>query len=134
MAASCAGTLANGSPCGLPALSGRQHCWNHEPGEDMKERREEARRAGGRTRGLQLSRPALLSTLEEDPPEWWRLSSPSDARAAFAWCVRELAAGRLDSRTGNAMVGALNGLVTSLRDGEQDARLDSLERVLNINR
>lgn len=100
----------------------------------MDERREEARRAGGHARGLQMTRPTLSAALEEDPPEWWELSSDADARAAFGWCVRELATGRLDSRTGNAMVAALNGLVGSLRDEEQEERLRTLERAVNVNR
>ena len=130
----CPATAPDGSPCRVPRLSGQSHCWNHAPGADMDERREEARRAGGRARGLQMTRPSLATGLEEDPPEWWELSSAADTRAAFGWCVRELATGRLDSRTGNAMVAALNGLVGSLRDEEQEERLRTLERAVNINR
>ncbi len=81
-----------------------------------------------------MARPGQREGLEDDPPEWWELDSQEDARAAFGWAVRELAVGRLDSRTGNAVVSALNGLVASLRDAEQEERLRSLERVLNINR
>src|SRR5690242_9881037 len=132
MGSFCAGTLSDGSPCRVPVLTGSSYCWNHEPGDEAEHRRSEARRAGGRARGLQLARPSQREGLEDDPPEWWGLATQEDARAAFGWCVRELAVGRLDSRTGNAVVAALNGFVTTLRDAEQEERLRSLERVLNI--
>ncbi len=130
----CVGRLDDGNPCRVPALAGSGFCWNHEPGAEMDERRNEARRAGGRARGLQLSRATANEGLEAEPPSWWGLTRPDDARAAFGWCVVKLAVGRLDSRTGNALVAALNGLVATLKDAEQEQRMRTLERVLNINR
>jgi hypothetical protein len=58
----------------------------------------------------------------------------SDVIGAYAWVVRELANGRLDARTANAITGTLGGLVGALREGDLEQRLRTMETVLSMRR
>jgi|CXWL01.1.fsa_nt_gi hypothetical protein len=124
----CSGTTADGKPCGVRCLVGQPWCFNHAPDDEVAAQRDEARREGGRARGIQLTRAAAVTDFEE--PEWWPLKGTGEVRGAFAWTARGLARGTIDARTANAMAAALRGLLDAIKDNEADSRLRSLEAAL----
>lgn len=134
MTSRCQGLTRDGRPCGVRPLRGADHCINHTPDPDLIARRDEARHAGGRSRGIQLQRTTVPPLDLDLPPTWWKLGAISDVIGAYAWIVRELASGRLDARTANALTGTLGGLVGALREGDLERRLLAMEAALSTRR
>ena len=129
----CHGTTATGERCRARPLTGKHHCFSHDPAPEIAARRQAARQAGGAARGGQLRRGS--SPGEPSPlPGWWPLGTVAHAVGAYGWLARELLAGRLEARTGNAIAGVLSGLVSAIRDCDLERRLLSLEAALGKRR
>ncbi len=119
----CEAKTKTGKKCSARPLEGKAYCFSHDP--ESTERRETARKAGGKARGAQLRR--RVTTQETGTPSWLPLVSLDDARAAYAWLVGAVVSGRLEARTVNAAAGALGGLVAVIRDCDLEKRIAAIE-------
>ncbi len=113
----CEGIRADGQPCMAKALPGKRHCWSHD--ESLQERRNEARRQGGRNRANVVRVRGLV------PP---RLVSVYDTLEA---ALQEVHDGKLIPQRASAMAALAKAMVSVLAAGELEERVRDLERGAN---
>lgn len=128
----CVALTKAGTACRMPPLGGSTRCWAHADDSATESRRQEARVAGGASRGLQLTE--VTPEQFDELPSWWQLKTARDTREAYVWLAQRLAQRSIDARTGNAMAAVLNGLVAATREHELHLRLDALERATGKRR
>jgi hypothetical protein len=116
----------------MPALAGGTTCFAHTNNAAAASQRDQARRVGGESRAAQMSRGASAAELLAMPPEWWGLSTATDACNALAYVAREVFLGKLTARDANAATSALSALASVRRDVELERRLAVMETALGV--
>ncbi len=101
----CIATCKSGRRCRFPTMKGSHYCFSHDDRTEIADRRRRARVRGGFMHRQYLPKP--------DQP--MRLHTIDDIRDTTMMVVRELAEGRLDIRSGNALIFACR---TALRAAE----------------
>jgi hypothetical protein len=117
----CKATKKDGSPCGGPALPGRDHCFVHDQSPDMAAKRREGRRAGARARNTP---PA---TLPAEVVDRLPLRTAADIVAALEVVFRATLTGALDPRAANAATYVAATSLRAIEGGENEKRLAELE-------
>lgn len=109
----CEERNAEGGPCGMPALKGTSRCWKHS--KDVADRRKEAESRGGKSHGSQAARRA-------NPPRVpLRLETSADVTESLGMVANDLWLGKMDPRSGNALVQMLTVLLEARRGRERAA-------------
>jgi hypothetical protein len=129
----CAATTKSGNACRMPPLSGTTVCWAHSDDDHVQRQRDDARVAGGATRGLQLVAEGV-APIGDGPPRWWQLKNAVEVRDAYVWLAQRLVRREIDARSANAMAAVLHGLMTVSRDAELEQRIESVERATGVRR
>lgn len=109
----CESTRRDGGRCKAPALPNRPYCFAHDP--ELQERRQEARRRGGKNRA------GIVRLRGLTPP---RLLPIFDTLEA---ALREVHAGDITPQQATAMAALARALTTLLTAGEIEQRLRDLE-------
>jgi hypothetical protein len=132
MATICSAKTIRGEVCRAKPLYQGTRCFAHSADPKVRYRRDEARRAGGRARMRQVK--TFDSTIdEENPPEWFVLSSIADATHALAHVARSSLVGRLEPRAANAITGTLGAMIAAIRDSSLEARVAEMEAALVLS-
>lgn len=113
----CTATTKNGKPCCAPPQTGKPFCVHHDPAFDAT--RAKARRLGGKARQATHDRPP--ATPHKLP--WWQLESVADAARGMAYVAQQVLLNRLEARSANAAVLALNALVGAIKIRDEAARV-----------
>jgi hypothetical protein len=117
----CVAARADGSPCRARPLPGKDRCAFHDP--DMKARRDAGRVAGGRARAKKAA------VLPEGAPDA-KLGTIAEVAELLGLTINQLRKGQLDAKLANA-VGYLAGvLVTAIKQGDLERRIEEIERRL----
>jgi hypothetical protein len=117
----CEATRQNGKPCRADARPGSRWCWSHDPG--LKEKRDAARRKGGRERSK------AAAVLPQDAPDL-PLKTIADVTVALAATVNQVRKGALDAKAANCVGYLLSVLLRALEGGELQRQLDELRAAL----
>ena len=123
----CTARNGKGHRCGADAMHGSRRCFWHSPATTRAAR--EARRRGGENRMLALREPfvptvvaagstALERTAQAEPPAWAKLEKRAEVLDAIRDIGRATLARRLDPRSANAALQAMQMLIAA-----DDARL-----------
>jgi hypothetical protein len=118
----CEATRQNGTPCRGDARPGSRWCWAHDPG--LKEKRDAARRKGGRERSKAA---AVLPQAAPDLP----LMTIGDVTAALAATVNQVRKGALDVKAANCVGYLLSVLLRALEGSELQRQLDEVRAELD---
>ena len=110
----CTATRTNGEPCRAPVMrADATRCFAHDA--SFQARRDEARRAGGRSKANAIRAQKLMPA---------RLAPLFDALAA---ALDQVHSGDLDPRAASAMAQLARAMVATVTAGELEDRLRRLE-------
>jgi len=121
--ANCQAKTQSGKPCAIPALKGTHYCFTHSP--ITRTAQAEARKRGGENR--HTPHFADASELPAD------LQSVQEARKILMYTLREVIGMENSIARARVLLALFDSVVKSLEIGELEARLSTLEKVLNTN-
>ena len=117
----CACTRANGEPCRGYAVTGSRYCFAHDPAQAAK--RTDARRRGG-----------SAGMVEPLPESSLSIRNMGDVLELIETTINDVRAGRVDTKTANAVGYLANIAVKVIQQTDIEARLEALESVLEPER
>jgi hypothetical protein len=117
----CEATRQDGTPCRGNSRPGSRWCWAHDPG--LKEKRDAARRKGGRERSK------AAAVLPQDAPDL-PLGTVGEVVKALAATVNQVRKGALDVKAANCVGYLLSVMLRALEGSELQRQLDELRAEL----
>ena len=120
----CRETNADGKPCKMPPLEGKDTCWTHTP--ELAQARERARQKGGRN-----TRAPKWSPGDGSPPQYRTVDAIQGLLELAIADTLLLANTEGRSRTVGSLAGQLLGC---LEVGELEERLKTLEELIQKGR
>ena len=115
----CSEMAQSGEPCRSPAMTGVDVCFTHDP--DSQERRQEARRKGGR---LSSKVARLEKSLSANPT----LAGVVDV---LGQVTEEVRAGEMSPAIGNSIASLSRAMIAAIEAADSATRLRELEAVID---